>query len=55
VNPNEQIGNDRKIIARKSAARLSKWLKRATAKLRRRLARTDPENAPVKGYRGWMA
>ncbi len=49
-HPNEQIGRDRRII---NAA----WhaIKKATSRLRRRQAKRDPENAPTRGFRGWVA
>ncbi len=48
--PNEQIGDSRRWV---NAA--WHYIKKQTARLRRRQAKRDPENAPTRGYRGWVA
>jgi hypothetical protein len=46
-----QIGKDRRIVNIAGA-----YVKKMTARKRRRAAKRDPENAPKKsGYDGWVA
>ena len=43
-----------KICRGEKSKHYRKWLKRCTSRVRRRIERHDPENAPNKNwYRGW--